>query len=231
MAPSVLAMHDANGKRRLNLGVTDDATGLVLSDSGGTRRLTVIFAEEAEQPGISLLDPAGATRAAMLYPASGPTFRVFAADGSIAWSSPSGPPTEPQPEAGSHSQPSGGPERILEALVSNKHFVPADYDRGRFRKSVVWDCEYTAVGLRKPARAIKGELVFCDLFHEPQLTVRTTIDDAIEPGDSLAVRSVGIDYVDILQHHRWLLNTDLQDMVVLFNVTQILYADGTKESF
>ena len=118
------------------------------------------------------------------------------------------------------------PKGILEVNISNKRF-----DEGTYEDSIWWDAEYVAIGLSKPARAIKGTLVFADLFQEPYFMVQVTIDEPIEPSGTVVTRGIGIDYNQFRDSHKWLRSNDLSDMSIWFEVSSVLYHDGSTQNF
>lgn len=129
------------------------------------------------------------------------------------------------------SAPANAAERVLAVVITDKQFNPSNPRAGTYEDSIYWNADYTATGLQKPARSIKGVLKFCDLFGDPQFQVRVTIDDPIEPAGKLKSEGVGIKYNQFLQPHTWLRSTDLDDMTFRFEVQTVLYQDGTTERF
>jgi hypothetical protein len=96
---------------------------------------------------------------------------------------------------------------------------------------VVTDLEFAATGLDKPARAIKGVLLFNDLFGEPQFQLEWTINDPIEPGQVQRTTSEGFEYNQFKDQHQWVANTAAKDMRLAYRVSSIIYADGTRRDF
>lgn len=129
------------------------------------------------------------------------------------------------------SAPADAAERVLTVTITNKRFDPSNARGGKFEDNIWWDAEYTAAGLQRPARSIKGVLKFCDLFGDPRFQVRVTIDDPIKPEGKLKVEGVGIEYNQFLDQHKWLLSTELSNMTFKFEVETVLYEDGTAERF
>lgn len=124
-----------------------------------------------------------------------------------------------------------GAERVLTVTVTNKRFDPSNARARKYEDNIWWDAEYTASGLQRPARSIKGVLKFCDLFGDPRFQVRVTIDDPIKPEAKLQVEGVGIEYNQFNDSHKWLLSTELSNMTFKFKVETVLYEDGTAERF
>lgn len=123
------------------------------------------------------------------------------------------------------------PARVVAVVVSNKRFDPSDVHASKFEDNIWWDATYTATGLSKPARSIKGVLQFCDLFGDPRFQVRVTIDDPVKPNGTIAATGVGIQYNQFLDTHKWLRATELNNMTFKFEVETVLYEDGTSERF
>lgn len=116
--------------------------------------------------------------------------------------------------------------QIVVPAVSRKRFAKENYE------DYIWfDVEWKAVNLRKAARSIKGFLLFHDLFGEQKLAVRVTIDDPIAPGRSRVQRGIGFDYNQFRDEHRWVRTTELNDMLIQFEIESILYSDGEREDF
>jgi hypothetical protein len=136
--------------------------------------------------------------------------------------------TEGKPAA---SAPADTAERVLTVTITNKRFDPSNARARKYEDNIWWDVEYTATGLQRPARSIKGVLMFCDLFGDPRFQVRVTIDDPIQPGGKLKSEGIGIEYNQFLDQHKWLLSTELSNMTFKFEVETVLYEDGTAERF
>lgn len=146
---------------------------------------------------------------------------------------PSIPKTQPtsvpisEPGKDSDVVPEDNPERqVLLPLLSNKRFAKQDY------QDYIWfDVEWKALGLKKKSRAIKGTLIFHDLFGERKFAVRMTIDDSLEPGQSFLNKGIGFKYSMFDEAEKWVRMTDLDDMLIQFEVKSIIYSDGEREDF
>lgn len=119
---------------------------------------------------------------------------------------------------------------VFTVTISGKHFQEMDIMSGRM-EGVFWDCTYTATKLKKPARSFKGVLVFCDLFDEIKARINCTVDKLIKPGGTVTAKGVGVRYNQFRDMDRWLRSTPVRNMRVRFEVTHILYTDGTTERF
>jgi hypothetical protein len=84
--------------------------------------------------------------------------------------------------------------------------------------------------LEKPMRAVKGVVVFYDLFDEEWWRIDLTVTEPLEPGEYVPCFGK-VDYRSFSDAPRKAKNTDPKDIIVVFEVSQVLYRDGAKESF
>jgi hypothetical protein len=89
---------------------------------------------------------------------------------------------------------------------------------------------YFLSNLEKTTRAIKGTVVFYDLFDEEWWRVRLTLSDPLVPNELLGW-SGSVNYNQFQDGHRTAKNTKPEDILVVFEVSQIIYEDGEKERF
>jgi hypothetical protein len=82
----------------------------------------------------------------------------------------------------------------------------------------------------KPTRAAKWVLEFADLFGEVRFQLRTTLNDPLTLGKAYVQSGIGFAYNEFMDDHQWMLVTDLRDMRCSFQLLNVLYRDGTKES-
>lgn len=119
--------------------------------------------------------------------------------------------------------------QIFDVTITNKRFQESDFRKGIYEDAIYWDTELKAASLKRPTRAVKGQIVFSDLFDEVKIRIGWTINDPIRPGGSILQQGRGIDYNQFLDSHNWLRTTQIKDMKVKFVVDQIIYEDGTTE--
>ena len=117
-------------------------------------------------------------------------------------------------------------KEIITVDLLKKKYAKQDY-----QDYIFLEVRFNVIGLDKPARAIKGVLIFEDLFGEAKLLLRWTIDDPVSPGDTKEISGSGFEYNMFNDSHKWVRNTALQDMKASFMVTNILYQDGTTRDF
>ncbi|MDB4781954.1 hypothetical protein OAG28_02410, partial [Akkermansiaceae bacterium] len=115
-------------------------------------------------------------------------------------------------------------EKILIPKISNKKLKKAQYD------SNIWfDITWNTDNLKKKTRAIKGILIFADIFGDSKFMIGKTINDPLHPLKPHVETGVGFEYNQFKDAHQWMLSTDLKDMTFKFEVTNIIYEDGTTE--
>lgn len=137
-------------------------------------------------------------------------------------SAPMSSPTVEEPAKGVAGNEDKLQEQIIVPSLLRKNFAEQDYQK------YIWlDVVFDAKGLDKPARAIKGSIVFMDLFGEKKFGLRWTMDKPISPGENYTEKGSGFKYNQFDQEHQWVLVTDVKDMKLKFIVTNILYQDGT----
>jgi hypothetical protein len=119
---------------------------------------------------------------------------------------------------------------IIRLVVTNKKYQPEDHNRNLYQDNIWFDCEFSAVGLTRTARAVKGALEFCDLFGEPKFLIGYTLNEPISPGGLVSAPGIGFEYNQFMSDHQWMLGSSLKDMKVQFRVVQILYDDGTLDN-
>lgn len=137
-------------------------------------------------------------------------------------------------QEGQHPAASGRREAglgIIAATIGNKRFQALDYNKGINSDGLYWDTTYQLVGRDKPVRAIKGELVFADLFGEPRLRIAWTVNDPFTRERPLMERGKGIIFDSSNDNHVWLRAQKESDIKMSFAVRHILYQDGTAEVF
>jgi len=117
-------------------------------------------------------------------------------------------------------------KEIIDVEMIKKYYKEKNYS-----EYMLFDMKLHAVGLDKPARTIKGILIFEDSLGELQLTVRWTINEPLGPGQTIEMNGSGFLYNKFKDSHVWVKDTDLKDMKVTFKVRDIVYQDGTSREF
>jgi hypothetical protein len=120
---------------------------------------------------------------------------------------------------------------LLVPMLTNKRFQESDWQRSVYEDAIWFDVSWDTSNLKKPTRAIKGVLIIGDIFGEPKLRLRWTINQPLTAGESYSEEGVGFGYNQFTDSHKWMRTTDLKDMTFRFEVTDIIYQDGTQETF
>lgn len=115
---------------------------------------------------------------------------------------------------------------IISVNLVHKEFAKQDY-----QEFIFFNLQYTASGLDKPARAVKGLLKLNDLFGETKFVLRWTIDKPIKPGEAIDEKGNGFKFNQFIDSHQWVRATQISDIKTTFAVTNILYQDGTRRDF
>lgn len=116
--------------------------------------------------------------------------------------------------------------QILVPTLSNKKYQKADYSY-----NIWFDISWDTKNLPKDTRAVKGTLIFADLFGEAKLLIGKTINDRLTPGGTFTETGIGFEYNQFRDNHVWVRSTDLSDMTFKFEVKSIIYLDGSTETF
>jgi len=120
---------------------------------------------------------------------------------------------------------------LLAPTLLNKRFQESNWESGVYEEAVWFDISWDTASLPKPTRAIKGTLIISDLFGESKLRLKWTINEPLTPGTSYAEKGVGFEYNQFTDSHKWVRATELKDMTFQFEATDIIYQDGTQETF
>lgn len=128
--------------------------------------------------------------------------------------------------------PAAEPDSPLIALrVSNKRYAPSNPSAGSYEDHIWFDCTYTLRASSRPTRAVKGLLEFADLFGDVQFRLNVTLNDPLLPDLARDQPGIGFSYNQFMTEHQWMMVTNLTDMKVSFRPMNVIYADGTSESF
>jgi hypothetical protein len=120
---------------------------------------------------------------------------------------------------------------LLIPSLFNKKYQESDFNRKIYKDFVWFNITWDTSNLKKPTRAIKGFLIFGDIFGEPRFRLRYTINDPLIPGKDHTDRGVGFEYNQFNDSHYWVRSTELKDMTFSFEITNIIYKDGTRKEF
>ncbi|MDA7932369.1 hypothetical protein N9B53_00970 [Mariniblastus sp.] len=105
------------------------------------------------------------------------------------------------------------------------------YEKRDFESYILFDIEFKAQKLPKPARAIKGILVLQDLFGEPQMRINWTTDKPIKPNEIYTEKGTGVSFNQFRDGDKWVKATDLENMTFSFIVKSIIFQDGSRKDY
>lgn len=121
--------------------------------------------------------------------------------------------------------------QILVPTANNKSVQGSNFSRGIFLQAIWFDLSWNTSKLKKPAEMIKGFIVIADALGEPKMRFVHVIRSPLLPGQIYTEKGVGFEYEPSDALHKWVRTTDLQDMRIWFEVSEIGYADGSVEKF
>lgn len=117
-------------------------------------------------------------------------------------------------------------EQVLAVTLLKKKYAKQDY-----QDYVFFDISFNPIGLDKPARAIKGVLIFTDLFGEQKFALNWTIEKPVSPGVAHVEKGSGFRFNQFIESHQWVRNAEQDNMKLKFRVDSIIYQDGTSRAF
>lgn len=114
---------------------------------------------------------------------------------------------------------------LLTPTLSNKRFQKSDFTNGIMEDAIWFDVAWGTSRLKRKTRAVKGVLVFGDIFGDTKLRLRWTINEPLVPSETFVEKGVGFGFNQFTSSHKWVRNTDLKDMKFSFEVDEIIYQD------
>lgn len=121
-------------------------------------------------------------------------------------------------------------QETLVPVLTNKSFQKSEVSQGLYEDTVWFDITWDTSRIEKPIRAVKGDLIICDIFGEPKLHLRWTINEPLTAGENYQETGVGFEYNQFINSHKWFMGTDFKDMTFKFKIDDIIYQDGTREN-
>lgn len=110
---------------------------------------------------------------------------------------------------------------LLTPSLINKKFQTKGY-----REAICLDIKWSTSHLEKPIRAVKGILHITDIFGEPRVSSKFTIDTPMYPNQEYIQKDYRIEYNQFIESHSWLSSTPLNNLKVVFEITNIMYLDA-----
>jgi len=107
---------------------------------------------------------------------------------------------------------------IIKPILKRKRFESED-----FQEHIWFDILWKPINLKRDTRAVKGVLIFTDIFGEERYRIGWTITDTIDDELGLYEPGVGFKYSQFNDKHNWVRNTEFKDMMFKFRVDDIIY--------
>ena len=112
--------------------------------------------------------------------------------------------------------------KLVSVAVLSKRNVEGDYGRN----AVLFDIGYANKGAKDIA-GVKGVLHVSDIFGDEIMNITWSYDEGIPAGGSKVETGSGVDINEFMDTHKKLWNTDFSKMKTRFEVSTIVFADGT----
>jgi len=113
--------------------------------------------------------------------------------------------------------------------ITNKGFHKADYMAGDSGDQITMDLKFTN-NTDKEIKGVEGALTFYDIFDNQISRTKVSYDQGI-PANGSKVWKSGADYNQFMDADVKLENTELKDLKYMWEVSTIIYSDGSKETF
>ena len=118
---------------------------------------------------------------------------------------------------------------LISVTLARKTFHKGDYRAGDVGDRIDFNLLFRS-DLPKDVRAFKGAVVIKDLFDVEIMRITLTQEAGIRAGGT-SEWSGGIKYNQFLPPHQRLLTVDTKDAIASFDLENVIYTDGTRESF
>lgn len=118
-------------------------------------------------------------------------------------------------------------DSALTVTVANKSFLPKAPDVERFEDYVSLTFAYRNTGTRA-IRAFQGDVTFLDAFGDTIYSAHLKVDVPLGPGQTRREPGRIIRYNPLRTEHQRLRNTPLSKMKVIWQPSDIVFADGSR---
>ncbi|HEY6210016.1 MAG TPA: hypothetical protein VIW28_13215 [Gemmatimonadales bacterium] len=120
-------------------------------------------------------------------------------------------------------------DSLLAVTVVNKSYLPKDPDAERYQDYISLTFAYRNRGT-KAIRAFEGDVTFLDAFGDTIYSAHLKVDEPIPPGRVRQEPDRIIKYNPLRVAHQRLRNTALSKMKVVWQPSEVIFADGTRLS-
>jgi len=115
--------------------------------------------------------------------------------------------------------------------VTDKHSLEENWDRGRYSPRVEFDFSISN-NTDKPIKGVDGTLTIYDMFDQEIIVVSADFTEhIIKPTETATYEGIGIDVNQFRTEHVRLYSEDYENLSFKYDVSMIVYEDGTKEEF
>lgn len=113
--------------------------------------------------------------------------------------------------------------------VTGKTNIPEDIHAGRYSDFIKLTVQATN-NTPSSIRGVQGTLYVDDLFGENIMAIKWDLTgQTIYSGQTVTYSNYGLDVNEFKSEHMKFYNTDFQDLKFRYEITQIVYGDGTSE--
>ena len=117
----------------------------------------------------------------------------------------------------------------VEIKVTNKYNLPVNYDANRYSPRVEFDFDVSNK-TAKSIKGIQGVLTIKDLFGEKIISLNCNFTgQTISANSKATFKGIGFDINQFMDDHVEVYNEDFEDLIFEYEVTKIVYSDGTQE--
>lgn len=117
----------------------------------------------------------------------------------------------------------------VEIKVTNKYNLPVNYDANRYSPRVEFDFDVSNK-TAKSIKGIQGVLIIKDLFGEKIISLNCNFTgQTISANSKATFKGIGLDINQFMDDHVEVYNEDFEYLIFEYEVTKIVYSDGTQE--
>ena len=108
--------------------------------------------------------------------------------------------------------------------IKKKVLQKMDLRNGVNANSIIIDATFELIKETKEVRAMKGKIIFYDLFKKPKKVVEWTMNNPISPGVPFSKKGLKIPFNQFMAEDAWLKDTKIEDMMAVFMIDEMIYA-------
>ncbi len=121
-------------------------------------------------------------------------------------------------------------DSVLSVTVVSKTFLPSNYEAERFEDYISLTFAYQNKGT-KTIRAFQGDVLFLAASGDTIYSAQLKVDEPLGPGRMRRQPGRTIKYNQFRPDHQRLRDTELSGITVVWQPSDIIFADGTRLSF